>query len=196
MSTNSAAGSSVATAPVSDSELNSGNEKSITVDEFKSAFRGHPGGVAVITADIGEGPVGLTATSVISTSVDPNILAFSVSEFSSSTPTLLKAKTVVIHLLGAGDVGIAKLCATSGIDRFADTSLWSRLPNGEPYFPSVPVWVRGQVISTMDAGRSNIIAVQALNASPYLSAGDFTSEPLVYHNRTWHELGSSSQIQA
>ena len=36
----------------------------ITADEFKAAFRNHPGGVAVITADAGNGPVGLTATSV------------------------------------------------------------------------------------------------------------------------------------
>jgi hypothetical protein len=39
-------------------------------DEFKSAFRNHPAGVAVITADAGYGPVGLTATSVISVSAE------------------------------------------------------------------------------------------------------------------------------
>ncbi len=105
-------------------------EAAITADEFKAAFRNHPGGVAVITADAGNGPVGLTATSVISASAEPAILAFSVSEFSSSTPTILSADTVVVHFLSAEQVGIAKLCATSGIDRFADTSLWSRLETG------------------------------------------------------------------
>ena len=32
-------------------------ESAITADEFKAAFRNHPGGVAVITADAGNGPV-------------------------------------------------------------------------------------------------------------------------------------------
>nr|WP_091424221.1 flavin reductase [Arthrobacter sp. OV608] len=65
----------------------------MTPDQFRAAFRNHPGGVAVVTADAGDGPVGLTATYVISASVEPNMLAFSVSELSSSTPTIRLAST-------------------------------------------------------------------------------------------------------
>lgn len=167
---------------------------SITADEFKSAFRNHPGGVAVITADAGDGPVGLTATSVVSASVGPNILAFSVSEFSSSTPTIRSADTVVVHLLSAEQLDIAKLCATSGIDRFADTSLWSRLDTGEPYFPSAATWIRGKIVNSMAVGGSAIVAVEALEASPGLSGGTVPGKPLVYHNRSWHALGDASRI--
>jgi flavin reductase (DIM6/NTAB) family NADH-FMN oxidoreductase RutF len=169
----------------------------ITADDFKSAFRNHAGGVAVITADIGNGPVGLTATSVISVSVEPPILVFSVSELSSSTPTIREADTVVVHLLGADQLGIAKLCATSGIDRFEDTSQWARLVTGEPFFPSAHAWIRGKVVNTMAAGGSTVIAVQALQAvSPDLSNADEAREerPLVYHNRTWHVLGEHSRL--
>ncbi|MCG2624733.1 flavin reductase family protein [Arthrobacter sp. I2-34] len=166
----------------------------ITAEEFKSAFRNHPGGVAVVTADAGDGPVGLTATSVISASVDPNILAFSVSEFSSSTPTIRRADTVVVHLLSAEEVHLAQLCATSGIDRFADTSLWSWLETGEPYFLTAGAWIRGRIVSSMAAGGSAIVAVEALEASPGLSGGGLPGRPLVYHNRSWHALGDASQI--
>jgi flavin reductase (DIM6/NTAB) family NADH-FMN oxidoreductase RutF len=166
----------------------------ITPEEFKSAFRNHPGGVAVITADAGHGPVGLTATSVISASVEPNILAFSVSEFSSSTPTIRSADTVVVHLLGAEQVHVAKLCATSGIDRFADSSIWSRLETGEPYFHSVPTWIRGRIVDSMSAGGSTIVAVEALEASSGLSGDGLPGTPLVYHNRSWHALGEASQL--
>ncbi|XAS70015.1 flavin reductase family protein [Micrococcaceae bacterium Sec5.1] len=169
-------------------------EPAVTADEFKAAFRNHPGGVAVITADAGNGPVGLTATSVISASAEPPILAFSVSEFSSSTPTILAADTVVVHLLGADQVDIAKLCATSGIDRFADTSLWSRLESGEPYFVQAQTWIRGRIINSMAAGGSTIVAVEALQASLALSSEAAPADPLVYHNRTWHVLGDASQI--
>ena len=169
-------------------------ESAITADEFKAAFRNHPGGVAVITADAGKGPVGLTATSVISASAEPPILAFSVSEFSSSTPTILSADTVVVHLLSAEQVDIAKLCATSGIDRFADTSLWSRLETGEPYFVQASSWIRGRIINSMAAGGSSIVAIEALQASPALSGDAAPGDPLVYHNRRWHALGDASQI--
>ncbi|MGO4586058.1 flavin reductase family protein [Arthrobacter sp. 2RAF6] len=169
-------------------------EPAITADEFKAAFRNHPGGVAVITADAGNGPVGLTATSVISASAEPAILAFSVSELSSSTPTILGADTVVVHLLSAEQVDIAKLCATSGIDRFADTSLWSRLATGEPYFVQAQAWIRGRIINSMAAGGSSIVAVEALQASPALSGDAAPGSPLVYHNRRWHTLGDASQI--
>src|ERR1700710_2080552 len=102
--------------------------RSLSAAEFKSAFRNHAAGVAVITADAGNGPVGLTATSVFSVSAEPPLLVFSISDLSSSAPTLRDAETVVVHLLGADQLHIATLCATSGVDRFVDTTLWDRLP--------------------------------------------------------------------
>lgn len=170
----------------------------VTPDEFKAAFRNHPAGVAVITADAGDGPVALTATSVFSVSVEPPLLVFSISELSSSTPTIRRSETVVVHLLGAAQLDIAKLGATSGIDRFADTSIWTRLPTGEPYFPAAHAWIRGRVVNTMEAGGSTVVAVQALEtkAPPAddPAADASAAEPLVYHNRTWHRLGDHSKI--
>ena len=115
----------------------------LPAEQFKAAFRNHAAGVAVITADAGDGPVALTATSVFSVSAEPPLLVFSLSASSSSTPTLTRASTVVVHLLSADQLDLAVLAATSGIDRFADTSIWSRLETGEPYFTAAPVWIRG-----------------------------------------------------
>lgn len=161
-------------------------------DEFKSVFRNHPAGVAVITADSGNGPVGLTATSVFSVSAEPPLLVFSVSSQSSSAPTILEADTLVVHLLGAAQLDIAKLCATSGIDRFADTSIWDRLITGEPYFPASDTWVRGRVVQRMEAGNSTVIAVHALQAK--ISDEPDATDPLVYHNRSWHSLSEGSRL--
>jgi flavin reductase (DIM6/NTAB) family NADH-FMN oxidoreductase RutF len=171
--------------PISDSA-------GLDADSFKAVFRNHPAGVAVITADAGDGPVGLTATSVFSVSAEPPLLVFSVSGQSSSAPTIRAADTVVVHLLGAQQLDLATLCATSGIDRFADATIWDRLITGEPYFPAAQSWIRGRVIERMDAGGSTVIAVHALQAGTSDEAD--SSEPLVYHNRTWHRLGSHSRI--
>ena len=159
-------------------------------DAFKAAFRHHPAGVAVITADIGGGPVGLTATSVISVSAEPALLVFSLSDLSSSAPTIARAETIVVHLLGVEQVAIAQLCATSGIDRFADSTLWDRLETGEPFFPSAARWIRGRVVNRMPAGTSTVVALQAIETG----AGDTSTAPLVYHNREWHGLGDHTKL--
>jgi flavin reductase (DIM6/NTAB) family NADH-FMN oxidoreductase RutF len=163
----------------------------VTAEEFKAAFRNHPAGVALITADCGDGPVALTASSVFSVSVDPPLLVFSISDASSSAPTLRRADTVVVHLLGATELDLAKLGAARGVDRFADTSQWSRLATGEPYFPAAQTWIRARVASQMMAGGSTVFAVHALQTC--VTTAD-EHEALVYHNRTWHRLGEHSRI--
>jgi flavin reductase (DIM6/NTAB) family NADH-FMN oxidoreductase RutF len=162
-------------------------------DQFTRAFRNHAAGVAVITADAGDGPVGLTATSVFSVSAEPPMLVFSVSDRSSSAPTIRQASHVVVHLLGADQLSLARLCATSGVDRFADTSIWDRLETGEPYFTSVQARIRGRVVDTLEAGSSTLVVVHALDAA--FSESESAAPPLVYHNRNWHQLGQPSQIE-
>lgn len=172
----------------------------LSPEGFKAAFRNHPAGVAIVTADAGDGPVAMTVTSVFSVSAEPGLLVFSVSDLSSSARTLIEADTLVVHLLGADQLDIAKLGATSGIDRFADTSIWSRLVTGEPYYPSAQTWIRGRVINSLRAGTSTVVVVHALQAdapeanAPEADAGE--SRPLVYHNRTWHHLGDHSAIDS
>lgn len=174
------------------------SQPSIDADEFKAAFRNHPAGVALITADAGNGPVAMTATSVFSVSAVPPLLVFSASDMSSSTPTLMAADTLVIHLLGAEQLELAKLGATSGIDRFADTTQWSRLPTGEPYFPAAHAWIRGKVVHKLSAGTSTMFVVLAIEsmapAAGSHEAEAREAEPLAYHNRTWHRLTDTSRL--
>lgn len=167
-------------------------EDMLSADRFKAAFRNHPAGVAVVTADPGEGPVGLTASSVISVSANPPLLVFSLSAFSSAAPALARAETVVVHLLGADHVHLAKTFATAGIDRFADNDSWSRLVTGEPVLAEAPTWLRGRIVQRMEAGDSTVVAVQVLQAQT--PEPEESPDPLVYHNRAWHRLGEQSVL--
>ena len=170
--------------------------RSVSAEDFKSVFRGHPGGVAVITADAGDGPVALTATSVSSVSAEPPLLIFSVSTLSSAAEVLTRAETVVVHLLDANDLELAQLGATHGIDRFAQTHRWSRLVTGEPVYHDVRAWLRCAVINRMEAGGSIVIAAHALQfqLERDVEPGGH-GDALVYHNRTWHRLGDASRIE-
>lgn len=169
---------------------------SLDVDTFKSAFRNHPAGVALVTGDPGRSPVALTVSSVSSISVEPPLLIFSISSTSSSSPALEEVDTVVVHMLGADQLGLARLGATSGIDRFADESAWTRLPTGEPVFSGAYSWIRGQVVHRLEAGNSIVYVIHAIEASvPPADSDPAVARPLVYHNRSWHRLDDGSVLQ-
>ena len=159
----------------------------VSADEFKAAFRGHPGGVSLITAVGADGPVALTATSVTSVSADPPMLVFSVSTISSSHAALTSCDTVVVHLLAAEHQRLAALGATSGVDRFADTALWDALPTGEPVFHG-PRWLRARVLERIPAGTATVLVAEVVETA--LRAND--GHGLVYVDRTWHHIGEHS----
>lgn len=164
-------------------------------EDFKAAFRNHAAGVALVTADPGDGPAAMTATSVFSVSATPPLLVFSVSDLSSAAPTILRADSVVVHLLDAEQIDLAMLGATSGIDRFADLSIWMRLETGEPVFTAADIWIRGAVVNRFTAGSSTLVVVNATAVSLASGADQGgTRRPLVYHNRIWHGLGEHSRI--
>lgn len=170
--------------------------ESVPSETFKTAFRLHPAGVAVVTADPGDGPVAMTVSSLASISTEPPMLVFSASTLSSSTPAFERSETVVVHMVGSDQLWLAKLGATSGVDRFADTSTWTRLPTGEPVFPAVYAWLRGRVAHRIESGNSILYVVHIIEASvPETDQHvDDPSSPLVYHARAWHRLGDHSVV--
>lgn len=174
-----------------------GLEDSIPAETFKAAFRLHPGGVALVTADSGTGPAAMTISSLSSVSIEPPLLIFSASALSSSFPVFAEAETVVVHMLSSDDLELAQLGATSGIDRFAESSCWTRLPSGEPVFPAAFAWLRGRIVQRLEAGNSMIFVVHVVGASVLDDehAPSESSGPLVYHARTWHRLGPHTALR-
>ena len=164
----------------------------IPADDFKAAFRLHPAGVSLITADAHGVPIALTASSVSAVSADPPLLMFSVSVHSSSSTVLRLADTVVVHLLSANNHDLAVLGATSGVDRFTDTTRWHRLDTGEPVFDDVRTWLRARILHRIDAGGSTVFVGTAIESR--CDADPSTDEGLVYRNRRWHRLREDSVV--
>ncbi len=155
---------------------------------FKSIFRRHPAGVTVITSAVGDQLVGFTATSVISVSADPPVLAFSIDSASSSWRALADTTTLVVSFLGADQVDVSARFATRGVDRFADGD-WSRLPTGEPVLDGSAAWLRGRILHRTPVGRSYLISVLVLEAGQAPPGA-----PLVYYDRTYHAVGEHTAI--
>ncbi len=150
---------------------------------FRQVFRHHAAGVAVVTADAGRGPAGVTVTSLASLSAEPPLISFGISATASAWPHLRDAGTAVVHLLGAAHTELARTFATSGIDRFAAPTRWHRHPAGEPVLDGAAAWLRISLEHRHPAGGSHLVIGRIEEAALADTGG-----PLLYHDGGYHSL--------
>ena len=161
---------------------------------FKDLFRLHPAGVAVVTLTGPDGaPVGFTATSVISVSAAPAVLAFSITSISSSWPALRDASSAVVSFLAHDQADLSVRFATPGIDRFADVPLtW--LATGEPRLTQVTSWARIEIAERVPAGNSFLVTAAVTEVHDDATPAQADQPRLVYVDRTYHRTGEQSQV--
>ncbi|MEV5578362.1 flavin reductase family protein [Streptomyces parvus] len=152
-------------------------------DRFKQIFRRYPAGVVVVTADSGRGPVGFTATSLTSLSLDPPLVSYGIGTSTSSWPHVEAAASTVVNFLGADQEALARTFATSGIDRFAAPTGWRRLPGGEPVLDGAAGWLRLETEQIVPAGDHRIVIARVTES--WLDEG---RSPLLFHNGSYHSL--------
>ncbi len=108
------------------------NDSTLNLD-FRAAMRQLAGGVSVITAAHGNERTGLTATSVVSISMDPPELFISVNRSSSSWPVIEKAGKFGINVLQQDQQIVAEHFSgkggRKGDERYADDD-WYQTPDG------------------------------------------------------------------
>ncbi|MDI2036039.1 flavin reductase family protein [Paenarthrobacter nitroguajacolicus] len=150
---------------------------------FRAAFRAHPAGVAIVTAAGPDGPVGLTASSVASVAVDPPTLAFSVTGGRSAS-VIAAAQSIVVHLVGADQLELARAFANPAAPRFTEDMDWEVLPTGEPLLREAQWALRCDIIHRAPLGSSVLLAAAVQD----IRANSDASAPLVYHNREFHTL--------
>ncbi|MFG2681435.1 flavin reductase family protein [Streptomyces sp. NPDC048392] len=154
-----------------------------TDDLFRSVFRRHAAGVAVITARGPAGPVGFTATSLTSVSARPPLLSFGLGTGSSSWPAVSAAEHVGVHLLGEHQQELAATFARSGADRFAAPTVWQDGPEGVPVLDGVLAWLTCRVVGRVPAGDHRIVLAEVLAGDPGGSG-----RPLLYHQGRYQGL--------
>jgi flavin reductase (DIM6/NTAB) family NADH-FMN oxidoreductase RutF len=161
-------------------------------EQFRLAFGNHPAGVAVVTATGARGPVGITASSLISVSADPAYLAFNIARRSGAAEAILDSTNVMVHLLTARNAGLAALFAGPGEDRFARLEGWEHLPTGEPLIHGVGVAMRCVIESRVPAGPATLVVASVQE----IVGGRADEAPLVYHRRGYHSIGEHTRLTA
>lgn len=153
-------------------------------DALRTAFRGHPGGVAIATARSGSGPVGLTLSSVASVSVDPPAVVLSVNNGSPAAEGLLAAPSFLVHLLDARHARLARLFATPGADKFGAHVAWTSLDTGEPHLDDVGTVLRCTPLELVRVGASTVVVGEVRQ----VHADGGTADPMVHVRRRFHRV--------
>jgi flavin reductase (DIM6/NTAB) family NADH-FMN oxidoreductase RutF len=81
---------------------------------FRDALGRFGTGVTIITCDAGDGPLGITANSFASVSLDPPLVLWSPAKSSSRYPFFMAADHFAIHVVGADQVSLCTAFARNG----------------------------------------------------------------------------------
>lgn len=119
---------------------------------LRNAFGAFMTGVTVVTTHDAEGnPVGFTANSFTSVSLEPPLVLVCLANSSSNYNTFAKADGFAVNILSEGQIDISNTFARPVEDRFASVD-WRKGPAGSPVFSGTSAWFDCSMFNTMDAG--------------------------------------------
>jgi flavin reductase (DIM6/NTAB) family NADH-FMN oxidoreductase RutF len=154
------------------------------IDAFKSAFRRHAAGVAVVTALDPDGkPVGLTITSLASLAAVPPLATFNMARVATAWPAMTVGNRVAIHMLSPRTREVAEIMAGDHTVRF-EGDHWEPGPYGLPIIKGATVWILGRIIEVHPVHNNAIVVVEIEDGR--LGEPD---EALLYHERSYRTPG-------
>ncbi|MGX2994023.1 flavin reductase family protein [Streptomyces sp. JNUCC 64] len=149
---------------------------------LRSAFGAYPTGVVAIGALRGNEPVGFAASSFVSISLDPPMVAVSVARTSTTWPRLTGAPVLGLSVLSHGQGALCRRLASRNVDRF-DGVGWRATPDGAVMIEDAALWLTARVAATYDGGDHEIVLMELLTAELFSGV-----EPLVFHTSQFREL--------
>lgn len=120
--------------------------------QLRDAFGTFMTGVTVVTSHNGDrAPIGFTANSFTSVSLDPPLLLVSLSKTSSNFSALTGATGFAVNILSEDQVEISNRFARPVEDRYAGVE-WRPGPHGSPVIAGVAAWFDCSMHNKVDAG--------------------------------------------
>lgn len=154
----------------------------LTPERFKRAMAQFASGVTVVTTQANGRPVGMTASSFSSLSLEPPLVLVSINKRLFTHSAITDSGRFAVNVLSAHqrDLGLRFAGMLPNItDRFAGLETFSAV-TGCPLLPGTLAWVDCTVWASYDGGDHTIFVgeVQAVDVSDL-------DTPLLYHNRLW-----------
>jgi flavin reductase (DIM6/NTAB) family NADH-FMN oxidoreductase RutF len=147
---------------------------SLDITHYKEVVGHYVTGVVIITAQSPSGPVGFTCQTFSSLSLDPILISFAAKRVGHSWLAIRGAEAVGFNMLAADQADLARIFATSGIDKFADVQ-WTKAPHGSPLLQGAIAHLEGQILSVTTHGDHDfaVVAIDFVQAD--------AGSPLLYY---------------
>lgn len=140
---------------------------------LRNAFGTFMTGVTVVSSlDVNKAPIGFTANSFTSVSLDPPLVLVCLANSSKNYDALSKADGFAVNVLAENQIDISNTFARPSDDRFANV-MWQPGPQGSPILDDVSAWFDCTMHKTIDAGDHMILIgeVRAFDSSIHPGLG-------------------------
>ena len=134
-----------------------------TASAFRNALGRFATGVTVVTTMTETGPLGMTANSFASVSLDPPLVLWSPAKASLRFPHFARAKHYAIHILAAEQEELCQRFARTG-DGFDGVS-WAPCPDGRPILSDCLVCLECTTEAVHEGGDHQIIVGEVTRAT-------------------------------
>lgn len=136
---------------------------------LRSAFGTFMTGVTVVTCyDEAGQPLGFTANSFASVSLEPPLVSVCLANSSRNYDSFSKARGFAINILAADQTKVSNTFALPSEDRFAKVG-WQNGPNGSPVIDGVSAWFDCDMAQTVEAG-DHVILIGEVKAFDHTSS--------------------------
>ncbi|MGY6156214.1 flavin reductase [Paraburkholderia graminis] len=145
----------------------------IKIRELRDAFGAFMTGVTIVTTATDDGkPLGFTANSFSSVSLDPALLLVSIAKTSSNYQTFSTTGHFAINVLAENQKELSNTFARPSDDRFASVN-WNLSANSNPLIAEVSAWFDCTTHAVIDAGDHALIVgkVEAFHSAGYAGLG-------------------------
>lgn len=135
---------------------------------LRNAFGTFMTGVTVVTAhNENEHPIGFTANSFTSVSLDPPLVLVCLANSSSNREAFVNAAGFAVNVLSETQVAVSNTFARPAEDRFANIE-WKTGPQGSPVIEGVTAWFDCAMYNQVEAGDHVILIgeVKAYESTP------------------------------
>ena len=149
---------------------------------FRSVLGHFASGIVIVTSGLEGQPVGLTAQSFASVSLEPPLVLFCPSKSSTSWPTVRQTAKFCVNVLAENQEAVCQRFATSGGSKFEGVS-WVWNDHGLPVIDDCIAYIDCSLHLVHDAGDHEI----AIGLVESLDLG-LPNRPLLYYQGAYRQL--------
>jgi 3-hydroxy-9,10-secoandrosta-1,3,5(10)-triene-9,17-dione monooxygenase reductase component len=139
-------------------------------------------GVAVVTATTPDGPVGMTANSFTSVSLEPPVVLFCAAHSSRTYPHIQRAGAFAVNILSRSQEQVSTTFAKKGEDRFAQVDTETDI-TGAPILTETMAYLDCRIIDRIERGDHVIVLGEVAAAGVQQ---DDECEPLLFFRGSYH----------